>query len=254
MYRGGGVYLEVGALHSRGLPNLPDADCPLDADPSWRQIPWIHTSQWKQIHPGCRRQPHTPPPPDRCWIETPPLGGRPPTLLEANPPRTCDLWCMVGSQPHTQTHPNRGQKEWHTSVKEWHRPVKILPCPKLRLQAVKIFPQTTILKLFVSQSEVSAPPTNQQVNLRTHRSGRLSLMILSTSSGLCKKKKIKKISKWKEEKFIFSRRKWVIFFYRKHGKHWRIRDFPDGGANPEGRGANLLFGLKNAWKWKKFDR
>ena len=26
------------------------------------------------------------------------------------------------------------------------------------------------------------------------------------------------------------------------------------GANPEGRIAKLLFGPKNAWKWKKFDR
>ena len=78
----------------------------LGADPSWRQTPWMHTSQWKQT-PLDADPPWMPTPPPRygCWIQTSPLGDRPSTLLEANPPRTCDLWCMVGSQPPTTQTP-----------------------------------------------------------------------------------------------------------------------------------------------------
>ena len=55
-------------------------------------------------------------PPDRH-----PPGQRPPVDRD---PLSCGLWCMLGQRPPTL---------WT----EWHTGVKTLPCPKLRLRAVK---------------------------------------------------------------------------------------------------------------------
>ena len=58
--------------------------------------------------------------PNPSWRQTPLDGDSP----GCRSPLSYDLWYMLGSQPPC------GQKEWHM-------PVKTLPCPKLRLRAVK---------------------------------------------------------------------------------------------------------------------
>ena len=94
------------------LGDFPDRD-PLDRD-----------------HPGQRPPLDKVPPP--LWTETrldrDPLYRDP---LDREPPWTeiplsCDLWCMRGQRPPPLW------TEWHTSI-------KTLPCPKLRLRAVKMF-------------------------------------------------------------------------------------------------------------------
>ena len=100
-----------------GLPNTPgcrpppECICPpgCRSPPGcrhpWMQTPWMQTP-WMQTlldadPPGCRLA--------KC---------RPPGC---RPPWSCDLWCMLESQPLWT--------EWHTSV-------KTLSCPKLCLRAV----------------------------------------------------------------------------------------------------------------------
>ena len=64
----------------------PDADLHKHRPPSLQTTPWMQTTPWKQTPAGCR-------PPSGC-----------------KPPWSCDLWCMLGSQPPMWT-------EWQSGVK-----------------------------------------------------------------------------------------------------------------------------------------
>ena len=77
---------------------------------------------WMQSSPGCRPPGCRPPWMQTPWMQTPPLDADPPSGCRS--PWSCDLWCMLGSQPSLWT--------------EWQSGVKTLPCPKLCLRVINI--------------------------------------------------------------------------------------------------------------------
>ena len=113
-----------------------DAEPPLCRHP-WCRHPFMQTPWCKPpFIPWCR-------PPSIQTSSTPgcrPPGCRPtgcrPHLHAHPPPWSCDLWCMLGSQPLHQ-------------LTEWHTGVKTLPCPKLRLRTVKIWASVPWWRIFL---------------------------------------------------------------------------------------------------------
>ena len=106
------IFYSIPCILGESLPN------PLDADPlpPGYRPPWMQTPS-----PGCRPS----------WMQTPLSNA----CWEANPPSQC----MLGSQPHLPSACWETNSPTPCGQKEWHTPVKILPCPKLRLRVVKIF-------------------------------------------------------------------------------------------------------------------
>ena len=94
-----------------------------------------HWIQWQQdcIPVGCI--------PPACWPYVPPYTAQEACLLPGGevPPWGGGLLRGLSQHALRQTPPPCGQNSWHTLL-------KILPCPKLRLRAVKILLLTKIIR------------------------------------------------------------------------------------------------------------
>ena len=117
--------VSVGGLSDRDLPwQRPPGQRPCPR----QTFPWTKTLLLDRDYPPGQRL--------HSWTETP--------LLDRDPPGQRSPRRNMG--PGTKTGPgSQTDRKWHQRLPppppwtEWHMLLKILPCPKLRLRAVKIF-------------------------------------------------------------------------------------------------------------------